>query len=168
MSGFLDKRTSEAPEQPGQAEQIMTWHASLAMLPLVGQIARDIVRHHGQLRPLRPELADLERKRLQLAWPQRSRRYQVEEEIATLEGRMRDATAELTALGVALLDAATGLVGFPTLVNQRRAYFTWIPDESGLSFWSYVGERARRPVPQEWTQPENEPRARPRSRPRKK
>jgi hypothetical protein len=146
---------------------MLTWHASRAMLPLVGRIASDVVRHQERLGRLRPEMAALEEKRLALAWPQRARRYQLEEEIAAAEAESRAAAAELDALGVALLDPAAGLVGFPTLVNQRRAYFTWRPGEETLAWWSYAGDRQRRPVPEDWTEEPREQRPR-RSRSRKK
>ncbi|MFO0927011.1 MAG: DUF2203 family protein [Gemmataceae bacterium] len=168
MSGFIEKRASGASERASNSEPILTWHGSRAMLPLVERIARDVIHHHTLLATLRPELSDLDRNRLKLAWPQRSRRYQLEEEIRRGEEGLKTALTELGALGVTMLDPLSGLVGFPTLVNQRRAYFTWKPGEAALEFWSYAGDRVRRPVPEEWTRPENEPRARPRTRARKK
>jgi hypothetical protein len=137
------------------------------MLPLVSQISRDVGSLHQRLLRLRPELADLERNRRELTWPQRSRRYQLEDEVAGVEAEFRAAAAELDALGVALLDAATGLVGFPTLVNDRRAYFSWQPGEEGVAWWNYADDRLRRPVPEEWTRLPREARAR-RPRPRKR
>jgi len=135
------------------------------MLPLVGRIARDIKAHHEQLTQLRPELAHLERNRRTLDWPRRRRRYQLEEEIAALEVALRTVVGELEALGVALLDPAGGLIGFPTRVNDRAAYFSWQPDEDSLQTWNYAGDLVRRPVPEEWTQ---QPRQRGRSRPPRK
>ena len=91
------------------------------MLPLVGRIAKDIVQHHERLARMTPEYARLERNRRSLNWPQRSRRYQLEEEIAAAQGELRTVQAELEALGVVLLEPAVGLVGFPTMVNERAA-----------------------------------------------
>lgn len=167
MSGFTENRASGASERSGSPGAVLTWHASRAMLPLVSQIARDIRTHHQRLRQLRPELAQLDQNRRLLTWPQRARRYQLEDEIARAEADLRAVLAELDSLGVALLDEAAGLVGFPTLVNERRAYFSWQPDEDGLAWWNYAGDRLRRPVPEEWTELPREARAR-RARPRKK
>lgn len=138
------------------------------MVPLVERIIRDVIHYHTLLGSLRPELTELDQNRLRLAWPQRARRYQLEEEIRRGEDALKAALSELDHLGVAVLEPASGLVGFPTMVNQRRAYFTWKPGERSLEFWSYAGDRVRRPVPEEWTKPENEPRVKPRSRARKK
>jgi hypothetical protein len=165
MSGFTENRAPDASERSGPPERVLTWHASRAMLPLVGRIAQDIAAHHGRLSQLRPEFAQLERNRRTLDWPQRSRRYQLEEEIKAVEAALRGVVGELEALGVALLEPAHGLVGFPTRVNDRPAYFSWRPGEETLETWNYAGDRVRRPVPEEWTQP---PRPRSRTRPRKK
>lgn len=167
MSGFIENRSSEAYEHSGTPTRMLTWHASRAMLPLVGRIAQELATLHGRLHTLRPELADLERNRRELPWSLRSRRYQLEEEIAGLDRDYRAAVAELEPLGVVLLDPVTGLVGFPTVVNQRRSYFSWQPGEESLGWWNYAGELVRRPVPVEWTEPPRETRLR-RPRTRKK
>ena len=164
MNGFTENRAPGASERPGRDERVLTWGASRAMLPLVGRIAADIVRHHDRLARLRPEQETLEERRRTLAWPERARRYQLQEEIASAEAELRKAVTELEALGVVLLDPATGLVGFPTIVNDRRAFFSWQPGEEGLHFWNYAGDRVRRQVPEAWTRPPREraPRGKPR------
>ena len=162
MNGFTENRASGASEPPGDSDRVMTWDAGVAMLPLVGRIAADVVQHRRQLAALRPELARLNRQRRSLDWPQRARRYELIELTAVAEGELQSALAELEVLGVALLDAASGLVGFPTLVNNRRAFFSWKPGEDGLKFWNYAGDSVRRPVPEAWTKGVREqPSARP-------
>jgi hypothetical protein len=126
------------------------------MLPLVGRIAQDIISQHSQLARLRPEQARLERNRRTLDWPQRARRYQLQEDVAAAERELHDALAELEVLGLALLDPAAGLIGFPTVVNDRRAYFSWQPGEAELAFWNYAGDTLRRRVPEAWTAPPKE------------
>jgi hypothetical protein len=123
------------------------------MLPLVGRIAADVIRHHERLAQLRPERARLDRQRNHLDWPSRARRYQLDEEITAADRELRQTCAELEGLGVALLDEATGLVGFPTIVNDRRAFFSWRPGEDGPCFWSFAGDDARHHVPEGWTKP---------------
>src|SRR5262249_10888051 len=105
----------------------MTWHASRAMLPLVGMIARDVVQYHQQLFRMHPERAQPQRSRRPLNRPGRSARYQREEEVAFAEGEMRTLLAELEVLGLALLEPSLGLIGFPALVNDRQAFFSWGP-----------------------------------------
>jgi hypothetical protein len=168
MSGFNEIRASEASEQSGSHDRVLTWHASRAMLPLVGRIARDVADLHKRLANMGPEYARLERNRRTLAWPDRARRYQLEEDMAATRLDLRTALAEMEVLGVALLDPVLGLVGFPTLVNERRAYFSWRPEEESLAFWSYADDLTRRPVPESWTEAPRERPARGKTRSRKK
>jgi hypothetical protein len=151
MNGFTENRASGASERPGESDRVLTWDAGLAMLPLVGRIAADVLLRYRQLVLLRPELARLDRQRRTLDWPQRARRYELADVTAAAEFEFQSALAELEVLGVVLLDASIGLIGFPTLVNNRRAYFSWKPGEDGLKFWNYAGDSARRPVPEAWT-----------------
>jgi hypothetical protein len=168
MSGFTEKRSHGASERPGQEERILTWGASAAMLPLVGRISSDLIRLHQQLSQLIPEEARLERLRRTLAWPERARRYALHEEIKVVHADLRGAYGELEGLGVTVLDEATGLVGFPTMVNDRKAFFSWQPGEDVLAYWNYATDSIRRPVPEAWTQPIREKAPRPRSRKGKK
>jgi hypothetical protein len=166
MNGFTGKRSHGVSEITGTDDRVLTWEGCDAMLPLVSRIAADIVAHHSYLALLRPELAQLERSRRQLDWPQRSRRYEAEEELAAREGALIQVCAELERLGVVLLHGPSGLVGFPTLVNDRRAYFSWRPGEEGLTWWNFAGETQRHPVPADWKGPS--PLRRPRrSKPRR-
>src|SRR6516164_5213106 len=148
MNGYTENRASGAYERPGPHDLVLTWGACHAMLPLVGRIVADVMRGHEQLAQLRPEQERLDRQRHTLAWPERSRRYQVQEEIAAVEKDLRKVYAELEGLGVAVLHGPSGLVGFPTIVNDRRAYFSWRPGEDGGVFWSFAGDPGRHTVPE--------------------
>src|SRR5437016_202358 len=108
MNGFTEPRASGASEQPGQGDQILTWGASQAMLPLVGRITADIVASHQRHTQLQPELARLERRKHKLSWPERSRRYSIQDELIVLGREMQGHLAELSGLGVVLLDIAVG------------------------------------------------------------
>jgi hypothetical protein len=161
MNGFTENRASGASEPPGDSDRVMTWDAGVAMLPLVGRIAADLVRLTAQLADVQTELARLDEQRQRLKWPGRARRYELQEEAAVAARSLSEARAELEALGVAVLDADAGLVGFPTLVNNRRAFFSWRPGEDGLKFWNYFGDAVRRPVPEAWTRPAPPPKEKP-------
>jgi hypothetical protein len=124
------------------------------MLPLVGRIASDVMKHTERLARLRPEWALLEQRRNTLDWPGRARRYELDEEIAAAQRDLAQACGELENLGLALLHAPSGLVGFPTIVNDRRAFFSWRPGEEGPGFWNFAGEAVRHPVPASWTRPQ--------------
>jgi hypothetical protein len=166
MNGFTGKRAHGASEIQGTEDRVLTWEVCRAMLPLVGRIAADIITHHRHLARLRPELAQLERSRRELDWPRRARRYEAEEERSACEGGLIQVCAELERLGVVLLRGPTGLVGFPTIVNDRRAYFSWQPGEETISWWNFAGDTERHPVPDDWAQPTPPPRPR-RSKPRR-
>ena len=110
---------------------------------------------------------NLERRRHILDWPKRQRRYRINEEILTAEKELSAVEAELDALGVVMLEASTGLVGFPTMVNNRAAFFSWRPEEDGLTYWNFSGDMNRRPIPEDWTKPAQESASRARSKSRK-
>jgi hypothetical protein len=158
MNGSTENRAFGASEKSGRNDNVLTLGAAAAMLPLVGRIAADVVRHRQCLDRLHPEMDRLDRDRRTLDWPQRKRRYQLQEELIATEAELRQAMAELESLGVTLLHPGSGLVGFPTVVNNRRAYFSWQPGEDGLTFWQFAGDPVRRPVPASWAkQPESRP-----------
>jgi hypothetical protein len=153
MNGFTENRAPGAFERPGPNDLVLTWGASHAMLPLVGRIVADLMHSHEQLARLRPEQEQLDRQRVTLAWPERSRRYRVQEEIAAVEQELREANAELETLGIVVLHGPSGLVGFPTIVNDRRAFFSWRPGEKDVVYWNFAGDPVRHGVPQSWTEP---------------
>jgi hypothetical protein len=150
MSGFTDYQASGASDVGRKTETILTWAQAQAMLPLVQRVARDIVHQHEELAHLHLEKEGLDEKRFKLEWPGRERRYQVAEEILRREGELMNARSEMEFLGVALLDEEEGRVGFPTLVNDQRAYFTWKPGDELVAFWQFADSTRRRPVPEEW------------------
>jgi hypothetical protein len=149
MSGHTEKQTSESFEKTGNKNVPFTWTAASKMLPLVQHIVQEVLERRQKLSRLYPELDVLDRRRRGLAWPERSRRYQVQEEIAAEERHLQSARSELESLGAVLLDAS-GLVGFPTIVNNRPAYFSWKPGEVGLLYWQHEEEGPRRSIPAAW------------------
>ncbi len=152
MNGYTEKGAPGAFERPGPNDLVLTWGASHAMLPLVGRIVADLMHGHEQLAHLRPERERLDSQRHTLAWPERARRYQVQEEITAVEKDLRQANTELETLGVAVLHGPSGLVGFPTIVNDRRAFFSWRPGEEDVVYWNFAGDPVRHAVPESWTQ----------------
>src|SRR5262245_17144741 len=99
------------------------------MLPLVRRIVTDILGWRQGLREIPVEKPRLDRPRHTLGWPDRRRRYHLTDEITRAETELQAARAELDALGLPLLDEADGLIGFPTMVNNQRAFFSWKPGE---------------------------------------
>lgn len=150
MSGHTGNQTSESFERPPNKNIPFTWTAASNMLPLVGHIVNDVLERRRRLARLVPEKASLDRKRRNLAWPERSRRYQLQEDIAAAEQQLQSVLAEMENLGAVLLDSDTGLVGFPTIVNNRPAFFSWRPGENGLLYWQHEEDGLRRSIPAAW------------------
>jgi hypothetical protein len=150
MNGSTGNTASGAFEKPERREKVLSLSTSQRMLTLVRQIVTDIEVAGDRLTQLQPEQDRLDRQRRTLSWPERSRRYQVREEIAAAERQLQEARAELDNLGVVLVDPDTGWVGFPTMVNERRAFFCWKPGDDDLKYWHFAGEAVRRIIPSSW------------------
>ena len=117
----------------GRPDAVLTWEQTQRMLPLVRSIISDIVRLVNRVTAIEPEKERLDRHRHDLVWLERQRRYQLTDELDRAIAELQHARVELDALAVVLLDAELGLVGFPTLVNNQRAFFSWKPGEEGVS-----------------------------------
>src|SRR5437016_210997 len=118
MNSSKGDRATGAPETPEVAYSLKTVQK---MLPLVGRIVDDIKSRQHALQQLEPEQQRLDRQRRDLTWPERKRRYQLQEEVTRAERALAEVRDELAGLHVALLDDDQGRVGFPTMVNNRRA-----------------------------------------------
>jgi hypothetical protein len=152
MSGPTGDTASSASEKPEGKNAAFSLVVARRMLPLVRRVVSDFLQAGQALARLHPEKDHLDRQRRTLAWPGRARRYQLREEIDALEQRRQDALIELEALlGVTLLDADVGRIGFPTTINDRRAFFSWQPGDESLAYWHFAGESTRRLIPSGWT-----------------
>lgn len=150
MSGSTGNTASGAPEKRG--EVILNLSTVQRMLPLVEKVVGDILESQKSVEVLQPEHDRLARQKRNLDWPQRQRRYQIEDELMKTDRQLQDAVLELQGLGVVLLDVEVGRVGFPTLVNNRRAFFSWRPGDDGICFWHFAEEENRRSIPAAWLQ----------------
>jgi hypothetical protein len=150
MNGSTENRASGAPKKPGGPDNVLSLTTARQMLTLVRPIVEEVITRGRQRERLLREKERLDRQRRTLGWPERSRRYQLQDEIAAEERHIQEAAAELEELGLVLLDLELGKVGFPTMVNERRAFFTWQSGEEGLKHWHYLGETARRAIPPSW------------------
>ncbi len=150
MSGSKGFRTPDASDKPERGEINLSLRTVHRMLPLVQRIVDDILAIQKALARLQPEERALDRQKRELTWPQRQRRYQLKDELAQTDLRLQGAMSELRELGVVLLDGDQGRVGFPTMVNNRRAYFSWHPGEEGLHSWQFADEDITRPIPLTW------------------
>lgn len=153
MSSNTPHRASHPAGKPRPKDVMLDLTTARQMLPLVRSIVRDIVSSRQKIAALAPEQERLSRRRRELLWPERQRRYQLIEELAAAEQTLNTATEELSGLGVKLVDGDSGAVDFPTRVNGRPAAFTWRLGEDGVRHWHYQGEEQLHPIPREWDNP---------------
>jgi hypothetical protein len=151
MSGSTDHRASGTPEKTGRKVRVFDLTTARQMLTLVERIVLDIGHARQDLAEMLPEQDRLDRQKRILPWPERSRRYGLRDDIAAREVSLQEALAELEHLGVELLNPERGRVGFPTLVNHRKAYFSWQPGEETVQFWHYAGDAERQTIPPGWS-----------------
>ncbi len=151
MNGSTENRTSGSFERGSGHDSVLTWMTACRMLPLVRHIVDDLMSSRERLARLLPEKDRLDRHRRELVWTERSRRYALQEQIAEEERNAIQASSELDGLGLVLIDAELGQVGFPTMVNNRKAFFSWRPGEELISYWHFVDDAERRAIPTSWT-----------------
>jgi len=150
MNGSTENTAHGAPETPERREVLINLTTARNMLPLVGRIVDDIVHNHRMLVELLPQEELLHRQRRDLTWPERQRRYRIQEQIAAADRTYQEALTELAALGLVIVDSTEGRVGFPTMVNSRRAFFSWRRGEEDVQYWHYSEETVRRKIPLSW------------------
>ncbi len=150
MSRPRGKKATGANQPREPKQPVLSLDAAQNMLPLVTQIVADIRGCWQRLSELEAEQAELERRRRDLDWPQRARRYQLADDIGAEQKHLQDAMVELEDLQVILVDAEAGEAAFPTVVNGRRGYFVWKSGDEGIHAWCYAHDTARRPIPENW------------------
>jgi hypothetical protein len=150
MNGSKGNKAFGASDKSEHEDVVFSLGMAQRMLPFVQCIITDILRAHKDLERLEPEHQRLFRQRRHLAWPERQRRYQIQDEIGCAERDLHEAEEEMSALGLTVLDTEIGRVGFPTLVNDRRAFFSWRPGEETVQSWHFAEENVCRPIPLSW------------------
>jgi hypothetical protein len=154
MSGF-PKRASNPSRSSKRGGIVLDLPTVRKMLPLVRHIIAELLANEQQLVALLWEQEGLERNRSTLSWPERQRRYFLQDEATRIELKRTDAVAELKGLGVLVIDAVQGRVGFPTIVNTKPAFFSWQPGEEEVGYWHFAGDSdRRRPIPASWADEE--------------
>jgi hypothetical protein len=150
MSMPKGKKPAKTAKGKKTASNLFLLSQADAMLPLVKQIAEDIQSRWQRLVDLEKEQIDLERRRRDLSWPERSRRYAVNDEITTDQNKLRDSVLELEDLNVILVDPVVGEAAFPTMVQGRKAYFVWRVGAETVKWWCFANEPQRRVIPENW------------------
>ena len=150
MSGRSEERNLDRGASPSiSSGDVLTWEESQAMVPLVSSIIRDLMSLTVDLDRQEEELSSMPRLG-QLDWRSRSKAYTLKEQIDGISQELRNAYLELESLHLTLLNRENGMVGFPTLVNNRRAFFTYSLGDSSILNWCYARDTTLRPVPKSW------------------
>jgi hypothetical protein len=155
MNGSTENQAQDASERPERRPVVVNLATARRMLPLVQRVVSDLMECQRRLDELRPEQQRLDRRRRTLAWPERCRRYQLREEIDAAERDLQGALAELAGLAVMMLDLAVGRVGFPTIVDNRPAFFSWQLGEDAVNYWHFPEDAVRRLIPANWVKGAN-------------
>jgi hypothetical protein len=150
MNGSKGNAAFSAFEHPEGRDIVLNLNTANRMLPLVKRVVEDILADRKELDRLQPEQDRLERHKRELVWRERQRRYQVQDQLKSVDNHLEHALEELHELGLTLLDQEIGQIGFPTMVNDRRAFFCWKPGEDSLSTWQFAEEPIARPIPAVW------------------
>src|SRR5262245_46916475 len=95
--------TAHSEEETEGRTPVHSLTTARRMLPLVQRIVDDVLLSRRGLSRLQPEEERLHRVRRELTWPERERRYALQDELAKLEKTLQAALAEMEGLGVALL-----------------------------------------------------------------
>jgi hypothetical protein len=150
MSMPKGKKPAKAHKGKKASSALFLLSQADTMLPLVKQIAEDIQGRWQRLVELEKEQIDLERRRRDLTWPERSRRYAVNDEITSEQNKLRDSVLELEDLNVILVDPVVGETAFPTMVQGRKSYFVWRVGAEHVKWWCFANEPQRRVIPESW------------------
>lgn len=148
----MPKKHEDWSHDEARPDTVLNLKTVHKMLPLVRGIVTDVMTRHLALATLQPQEEHLQRHKRSLSWMQRKQRYLLQADLADQDQALQDALQELTELGVVMLDVHEGRVGFPTLVNNRPAFFTWSPNEDAPHSWQFAEENVARPIPPAWLQ----------------
>jgi hypothetical protein len=147
MSKPKNKNSAGAEERAETREPTISLAHARRMIPLVQQIVGDIQLRWNQLSDLESEQMDLDRRRRELDWPRRKRRYQIADDINREQVGLQDAVGELEHLNVILVDPMQGEVAFPTSLNGRRGYYIWRAGHKDVGWWCYAHDPTRHALP---------------------
>ena len=150
----MSKPKGSNPTRAGKRRVVKPVNFNLAqaerMLPLVAHVTEDLQARWGRIAKLEREQADLDRRRLKLSWPERARRYDLNDEIALERHGLNSDLAELETLEVVLVDPGHGEIAFPTIIQGKRAFYVWRVGSENVNWWCFANEPQRHGIPVSW------------------
>jgi hypothetical protein len=118
-----------------KSPKLFTVAEANAMLPLVRAIVSDIVALASDLRDRQERLERIRKSQRALGEAHAAEFGQAEADWQRDENRLRECQAELGGLGVELKDFLSGLVDFPSRMDDRIVYLCWRLGEDSVAFW---------------------------------
>lgn len=150
----MSKPKGSNPTRAGKRRVVKPVNFNLAqaerMLPLVAHVTEDLQARWDRIAKLEKEQADLDRRRLKLSWPERARRYDLNDEIALERRGLNEDMSELELLEVVLADPTHGEIAFPTIIQGKRAFYVWRVGSETVNWWCYANEPQRHAIPAAW------------------
>ena len=107
-------------------------------LPLVKAIVQDIVALNADLvcrQERLSEICDRDEEQDSGGTPYDDEVLDMINGVTTDESRLSEFESELEALGGQLVDAVTGLVEFPSVIDDESGWLNWLPGEQKISYW---------------------------------
>jgi hypothetical protein len=125
-----------AVNRPVRGKKYFTAAEANAMLPLVRAIVGDITELARNLQERHDRLARVRRhEHLSMTEAYQEELRQVQAEFERDQERMREFEHELKGLGIELKDYHTGLIDFPSWMDNREVYLCWRLGEPEVGHW---------------------------------
>ncbi|HEV8059169.1 MAG TPA: DUF2203 domain-containing protein [Gemmataceae bacterium] len=125
-----------ASSETSKSPKLFTAAEANAMLPLVRAIVKDIVSRAKDLRDRQERIDRIRTSKATASGDVYAAEIgQAEQELERDQDQLLECQAELAALGVELKDFFSGLIDFPSRMDDRIVYLCWRFDEPSVAFW---------------------------------
>jgi hypothetical protein len=125
-----------ASSETSKSPKLFTAAEANAMLPLVRAIVNDIVSRAKNLRERKDRIDRIRTSKATASGDIYAAEIsQAEQELEREQNQLLECQAELTELGIELKDYFTGLIDFPSRMDDRIVYLCWRLGEPSVAHW---------------------------------